>query len=64
MGQVPSGDAVMSVFAWQLTVVAVPTQITVSPSLASGRLTILDRSGAVRRELKVARAAHDACILR
>jgi hypothetical protein len=36
----------------------------VSPSLASGRLTILDRSGAVRRELKVARAAHDACILR
>jgi DNA-binding beta-propeller fold protein YncE len=36
----------------------------VSPSLASGRLTILDRSGAVRRELKIARAAHDACILR
>jgi DNA-binding beta-propeller fold protein YncE len=35
----------------------------VTPSLASGRLTILGRSGAVRRELKVARAAHDACIL-
>jgi hypothetical protein len=35
----------------------------VTPSLASGRLTILDRSGTVRRELKVARAAHDACIL-
>jgi DNA-binding beta-propeller fold protein YncE len=40
------------------------TGAIVSPSLASGRLTILDRSGAVRRELKVARAAHDACILR
>jgi DNA-binding beta-propeller fold protein YncE len=36
----------------------------VTPSLASGRVTILDRSGRVRRELKVARAAHDACILR
>ena len=35
----------------------------VTPSLASGRLTILDRSGTVRHELKVARAAHDACIL-
>jgi diacylglycerol kinase family enzyme len=35
----------------------------VTPSLASGRLTNLDRSGTVRRELKVARAAHDACIL-
>ena len=36
----------------------------VTPSLASGRLTILDRAGRVRRELKVARAAHDACVLR
>jgi DNA-binding beta-propeller fold protein YncE len=36
----------------------------VSPSLASGRLTVLDRAGRVRREVKVARAAHDACILR
>src|SRR5919197_265734 len=33
----------------------------VTPSLASGRLTILDRAGRVPRELKVARAAHDAC---
>jgi DNA-binding beta-propeller fold protein YncE len=35
----------------------------VTPSLASGRLTILDRVGRVRREIDVARAAHDACIL-
>ncbi|HEX7298683.1 MAG TPA: hypothetical protein VF257_06730 [Solirubrobacteraceae bacterium] len=35
----------------------------VSPSLASGRLTIADRAGAVRREVKVAPAAHDACIV-
>ena len=35
----------------------------VTPSLASGRLTILDRAGRVRREVKVARAAHDACLL-
>jgi hypothetical protein len=35
----------------------------VTPSLASGRLTILDRAGRVRREVKVARAAHDACVL-
>jgi DNA-binding beta-propeller fold protein YncE len=35
----------------------------VTPSLASGRLTILDRSGRAQREVKVARAAHDACIL-
>jgi DNA-binding beta-propeller fold protein YncE len=36
----------------------------VTPSLASGRLTILDRAGRVRREVKVARAAHDACVVR
>jgi hypothetical protein len=36
----------------------------VTPSLASGRLTILDGSGRVRRELKVARAAHDVCVVR
>jgi DNA-binding beta-propeller fold protein YncE len=36
----------------------------VTPSLASGRLTILDRAGRVQREIKVARAAHDACLLR
>jgi DNA-binding beta-propeller fold protein YncE len=35
----------------------------VTPSLASGRLTILDRAGGVERELKIARAAHDACIV-
>jgi DNA-binding beta-propeller fold protein YncE len=35
----------------------------VTPSLASGRLTILDRAGRVRREVKVASAAHDACVL-
>jgi DNA-binding beta-propeller fold protein YncE len=35
----------------------------VTPSLASGRLTILDRDGRVRGEVKVARAAHDACVL-
>jgi DNA-binding beta-propeller fold protein YncE len=35
-----------------------------TPSLASGRLTILGRDGAVEREPKVARAAHDACIVR
>jgi hypothetical protein len=37
---------------------------TVTPSLASGRLTVLDRLGRVRREIKVAHAAHDACVLR
>jgi hypothetical protein len=36
----------------------------VSPSLARGTLTILDRAGRVRHEVKVARAAHDACVLR
>jgi DNA-binding beta-propeller fold protein YncE len=36
----------------------------VTPSLASGRLTILDRAGRVRREVKAARAAHDVCVLR
>jgi hypothetical protein len=36
----------------------------VTPSLARGTLTILDRTGRVRREVKVAHAAHDACLLR
>jgi hypothetical protein len=36
----------------------------VTPSLSRGTLTILDRAGRVRREVEVARAAHDACILR
>jgi hypothetical protein len=34
-----------------------------TPSLASGRLTVLDRAGRVRREIKVARAAHDVGFL-
>jgi DNA-binding beta-propeller fold protein YncE len=36
----------------------------VTPSLSRGTLTILDRAGRVRHELEVARAAHDACLLR
>ena len=36
----------------------------VTPSLARGTLTILDRTGRVRREVQVAHAAHDACLLR
>jgi hypothetical protein len=36
----------------------------VTPSLARGILTILDRAGRVRHEVKVAPAAHDAAILR
>jgi DNA-binding beta-propeller fold protein YncE len=36
----------------------------VTASLASGTLTILDRAGRVRHEVQVARAAHDACVLR
>ena len=36
----------------------------VTPSLARGTLTILDRAGRVRHELEIARAAHDACLLR
>jgi DNA-binding beta-propeller fold protein YncE len=36
----------------------------VTPSLSRGTLTILDRAGRVRHEVKVAPAAHDACILR
>ena len=36
----------------------------VTPSLARGTLTILDRAGRVQRELQVAPAAHDACLIR
>jgi hypothetical protein len=36
----------------------------VTPSLARGTLTILDRAGRVAHELEVARAAHDACLVR
>jgi DNA-binding beta-propeller fold protein YncE len=39
-------------------------EAVVTPSLARGTLTILDRAGRVRHELEVARAAHDACLLR
>lgn len=35
----------------------------VSPSLGAGTVTVLDRNGRVRAVRKVARAAHDACIL-
>jgi hypothetical protein len=36
----------------------------VTPSLARGTLTILDRAGRVAHELEVAHAAHDACLYR
>ena len=36
----------------------------VTPSLARGTLTILDRAGRVRHEVEIARAAHDACLVR
>jgi DNA-binding beta-propeller fold protein YncE len=36
----------------------------VTPSLGSGRLTVLDRHGAVTGRAHVASSAHDACILR
>jgi DNA-binding beta-propeller fold protein YncE len=36
----------------------------VTPSLLRGTLTVLDRAGRVLREVKVASAAHDACIVR
>jgi DNA-binding beta-propeller fold protein YncE len=35
----------------------------ISPSLARGTLSLLDRNGLVRAVPKVARAAHDACIV-
>ena len=38
--------------------------VVVTPSLARGTLTILDRAGRVRHEVQVARAAHDACLIR
>jgi hypothetical protein len=36
----------------------------VTPSLSRGTLTVLDRAGRVQREVQVAPAAHDACIVR
>jgi DNA-binding beta-propeller fold protein YncE len=36
----------------------------VTPSLTRGTLTILDPAGRVRHELEIARAAHDACLVR
>jgi DNA-binding beta-propeller fold protein YncE len=35
----------------------------VTPSLGTGRLTVLDRHGAVAGQVRVASAAHDACIV-
>jgi DNA-binding beta-propeller fold protein YncE len=35
----------------------------VTPSLSRGTLTVLDRAGRVRREVDVARAAHDSCVV-
>jgi hypothetical protein len=35
----------------------------VTPSLGSGRLSVLDRHGAVAGQVRVAAAAHDACIV-
>lgn len=34
-----------------------------TPGLGTGTLTILDDAGAVRRELRVARSSHDACVV-
>ena len=38
--------------------------LILTPSLNMGTLTILDRRGRVRASPRVARAAHDACVLR
>jgi YVTN family beta-propeller protein len=38
--------------------------LVLTPSLNMGTLTILDRHGRVRRSVRVARAAHDACVVR
>jgi hypothetical protein len=35
----------------------------ITPSLGSGELTVLDAAGRVRRAVRVAGAAHDACLL-
>ena len=35
----------------------------VTPSLTGGTVAVLDAGGAVRRVQRVARAAHDACIV-
>jgi DNA-binding beta-propeller fold protein YncE len=37
--------------------------LVLTPSLAAGTLTILDAHGRVLREVHVARAAHDACVI-
>ncbi len=34
-----------------------------TPGLGTGTLTILDDEGAVRKELRVARSSHDACVV-
>jgi DNA-binding beta-propeller fold protein YncE len=38
--------------------------LVLTPSLSSGRLTVLDRHGRVSGQARVAAAAHDACIVR
>jgi YVTN family beta-propeller protein len=38
--------------------------LILTPSLNTGALTILDRHGRVRARTRVARAAHDACVVR
>jgi hypothetical protein len=38
--------------------------VVLTPSLNTGELTILDRHGRVRARPRVARAAHDACVVR
>ena len=38
--------------------------LVLSPSLNMGTLTLLDRHGRVVAEPRVARAAHDACVVR
>jgi DNA-binding beta-propeller fold protein YncE len=44
--------------------VAAGAGAVVTPSLSRGTLTVLDREGRVRHEVQIARAAHDACIVR
>jgi hypothetical protein len=38
--------------------------VVLTPSLNTGTLTFLDRHGRVRASPRVARAAHDACVVR
>jgi hypothetical protein len=38
-------------------------RFVLTPSLGAGTLTVLDAQGRVLREVRVAAAAHDACVL-